>query len=112
MTLPTLAHASMPMMSAPSAASRSACERPWPRAIPVMKATLPSSLPMSASRRARRGALILGVAEDAVVDVEAVAGRQRLAGYHPEGAFTARVALGAQEQPVAGIGCVQAAREI
>src|SRR5581483_9273236 len=33
------------MMSAPSSASRIACERPWPRAAPVMKATLPSSFP-------------------------------------------------------------------
>src|SRR5580700_2097063 len=33
------------MMSAPSCASRIACDRPWPRAAPVMKATLPSSLP-------------------------------------------------------------------
>src|SRR3954451_5584740 len=32
------------MTSAPSAASRTACARPWPRAAPVMKATLPSSL--------------------------------------------------------------------
>src|ERR1700739_4511769 len=37
---------SMPMISAPSLASRSACERPWPRAMPEMKATLPSSVPM------------------------------------------------------------------
>src|ERR1700748_515552 len=33
------------MMSAPSCASRTACDRPWPRAAPVMKATLPSSFP-------------------------------------------------------------------
>src|SRR3954449_7358243 len=32
------------MMSAPSCARRTACERPWPRAAPVMNATLPSSL--------------------------------------------------------------------
>src|ERR1700722_19853115 len=37
---------STPMMSAPSLASRSACERPWPRAMPEMNATLPSSVPM------------------------------------------------------------------
>src|SRR5690349_7829647 len=39
-------HMSTAMMSAPSWARRSACERPWPRAAPVMKATLPSILPM------------------------------------------------------------------
>ena len=33
-------------MSQPSCASRSACDRPWPRAAPVTKATLPSSSPM------------------------------------------------------------------
>src|ERR1700761_5256647 len=33
------------MTSAPSCASRTACDRPWPRAAPVMKATLPSSFP-------------------------------------------------------------------
>src|ERR1700730_5871412 len=33
------------MMSAPSWASRIACERPWPRAAPVMKATLPATCP-------------------------------------------------------------------
>src|ERR1700750_2321243 len=32
------------MMSAPSSASRTACDRPCPRAAPVMNATLPSSL--------------------------------------------------------------------
>src|ERR1700727_414360 len=37
---------STPMMSAPSPASRSACERPWPRAMPEMNATFPSSVPM------------------------------------------------------------------
>src|SRR5436305_3697801 len=33
------------MMSAPSLAIAIACARPWPRAAPVMNATLPSSLP-------------------------------------------------------------------
>src|SRR5215468_8454020 len=33
------------MMSAPSWASRMACDRPWPRAAPVMKATLPATRP-------------------------------------------------------------------
>ena len=33
-------------MSAPSWASRTACARPWPRAAPVMKATLPSTRPV------------------------------------------------------------------
>src|SRR3954453_7221052 len=33
------------IMSAPSLAIRTACDRPWPRAAPVMKATLPSSFP-------------------------------------------------------------------
>src|SRR3978361_1410845 len=33
------------MMSAPSSASRMACSRPWPRAAPVMNATLPATLP-------------------------------------------------------------------
>src|SRR3984893_16871508 len=32
-------------MSAPSAASRTACARPWPRAAPVIKATLPLRFP-------------------------------------------------------------------
>src|SRR3984885_7042732 len=32
-------------MSAPSAASRTACARPWPRAAPVLKATLPFRFP-------------------------------------------------------------------
>lgn len=32
-------------MSAPSSASLTACARPWPRAAPVINATLPSSLP-------------------------------------------------------------------
>jgi hypothetical protein len=36
------------MMSAPSWASRIACERPWPRAAPVMKATLPFTRPVIA----------------------------------------------------------------
>src|SRR4051794_22021071 len=34
-------------ISAPSSASRSACERPCPRAPPLMKATFPSSRPMT-----------------------------------------------------------------
>src|SRR5271156_5810087 len=38
---------STPMMSAPSPASRSACERPWPRAMPEMNATFPSSVPIA-----------------------------------------------------------------
>src|SRR5919201_2975938 len=33
------------MMSAPSSASRIACDRPCPRAAPVMKATLPATRP-------------------------------------------------------------------
>src|SRR5260370_38966981 len=36
------------MMSAPSSASRIAWLRPWPRAAPVMKATLPSTRPVMA----------------------------------------------------------------
>src|SRR5271167_1454227 len=32
------------MMLAPSSAKRTAWERPWPRAAPVMKATLPSNV--------------------------------------------------------------------
>src|SRR6266496_1485513 len=44
------------MMSAPSSASRIACDRPWPRAAPVMKATLPSTLPTIV--------LLLSVAEE------------------------------------------------
>src|ERR1700728_2038256 len=42
------------MMSAPSWASRTAWLRPWPRAAPVMKATLPSSLPATDSLLAER----------------------------------------------------------
>src|SRR5260370_26368048 len=34
------------MMPAPSCASRTACDRPWPRAAPVMKASLPSTRPV------------------------------------------------------------------
>src|SRR5271165_4979153 len=34
------------MMSAPSRAIRTACARPWPRAAPVMNATLPVSRPL------------------------------------------------------------------
>src|SRR3954468_1863304 len=40
------AHTSTAMMSAPSSASRMACSRPWPRAAPVMNATLPATLPI------------------------------------------------------------------
>src|ERR1700731_3789189 len=39
------------MMSAPSLAIRTACARPWPRAAPVMKATLPASLPLMSPPR-------------------------------------------------------------
>ena len=39
---------SIAMMSAPSCASRIACERPWPRAAPVTNATLPSTRPVPA----------------------------------------------------------------
>src|SRR4051795_11972753 len=38
------------MMSAPRSASRSAWLRPWPRAAPVMNATLPSKLPIVSPR--------------------------------------------------------------
>src|SRR5438105_1281410 len=44
------------MMSAPSRASRRACERPWPRATPVMNATLPCRMPMSFRSWGRRSA--------------------------------------------------------
>src|SRR5437879_4846266 len=37
------------MTWAPSWASRTACERPWPRAAPVIRATLPLTRPMCAS---------------------------------------------------------------
>src|SRR4051794_22479109 len=40
------AQMSTAMMSAPSDARRTACARPWPRAAPVMKATLPSTRPV------------------------------------------------------------------
>src|SRR6476659_9364702 len=39
------AQTSIAMMSAPSAASRTACARPWPRAAPVTNATRPSRGP-------------------------------------------------------------------
>src|ERR1700733_1625135 len=42
-TVSIWAHRSTAMMLAPSCASRMAWLRPWPRAAPVMKATLPSS---------------------------------------------------------------------
>src|SRR5712691_651450 len=45
-TLATWPHRSTAMMSAPSVASRIACDRPWPRAAPVMKATLPATRPV------------------------------------------------------------------
>src|SRR5690242_3603925 len=38
------------MTSAPCWARRIACERPWPRAAPLMTATLPSSSPMFSVR--------------------------------------------------------------
>src|SRR5690349_10153950 len=41
----TSSQMSMAMMSAPSWASRTAWLRPWPRAAPVMKATLPATRP-------------------------------------------------------------------
>src|SRR5690348_12651769 len=44
-TVATWPHRSTAMMSAPSCASRTACDRPWPRAAPVMKATLPATRP-------------------------------------------------------------------
>lgn len=40
-----LLHRSNPMMSAPSRANVGACDRPWLCAMPLMKATLPSSCP-------------------------------------------------------------------
>src|SRR5690349_10633693 len=43
------------MMSAPSAASLTACARPCPRAAPVMKATCPSRAPMSVNQCALGG---------------------------------------------------------
>src|SRR4051812_7473108 len=52
--LPMSASASTATTSAPSSANRIACARPWPRAAPVMNATLPSSLPMRASLVRRR----------------------------------------------------------
>src|SRR5215469_15490082 len=45
--LSNVSQMSTAMMSAPSAASLTAWLRPCPRAAPVMKATRPSSLPMS-----------------------------------------------------------------
>src|SRR5690348_16745258 len=36
-------------MSAPSLAKTTACERPWPRAPPVITAVLPSSRPIASS---------------------------------------------------------------
>ena len=50
------AQMSTPMTSAPSCASRTACERPWPRATPVMNATLPSTSPTGRSVAAPTGA--------------------------------------------------------
>jgi hypothetical protein len=44
-TVSTWPHKSTAMMSAPSWASRTACDRPWPRAAPLMKATLPATRP-------------------------------------------------------------------
>src|SRR5258705_1666029 len=44
-TVATWPHRSTAMTSAPSWASRTACDRPWPRAAPVMKATLPATRP-------------------------------------------------------------------
>src|SRR4051812_45671762 len=44
-TVPSWRHTSKAMMSAPSCAIRTACERPWPRAAPLTSATLPSRRP-------------------------------------------------------------------
>ena len=44
------AQRSTPMMLAPSRANRTACDRPWPRATPVMNATLPLRLGMTLLR--------------------------------------------------------------
>src|SRR5258707_10653407 len=45
----TSSQMSTAMMSAPSWASRMAWLRPWPRAAPVMKATLPATRPVIVS---------------------------------------------------------------
>ena len=45
-TLGSGAHTSTTITSAPSAASRSASARPWPRAAPVTSATLPATRPL------------------------------------------------------------------
>src|ERR1700691_5383443 len=66
-------------ISAPSAASATACRRPWPRAPPVMRATRPSSFPIVVSVLAilavlgppanRRDAIDLGeLGDDPVAD--------------------------------------------
>src|SRR6185437_4913537 len=47
----TSSQMSMAMMSAPSWASRTAWLRPWPRAAPVMNATLPATRPVISSPR-------------------------------------------------------------
>src|SRR5712672_3545389 len=49
MLLDTGAQISEAMMSAPSRASRTACDRPWARAAPVMNATRPCSDPACAA---------------------------------------------------------------
>ena len=40
-------HDGVPRRRRPSLAIRTACARPWPRAAPVMKATLPASRPLT-----------------------------------------------------------------
>src|SRR3954452_19401327 len=55
--------------SAPSLANFNACERPWPRAPPGIRTTLPSNLPMCSSSSSCGSA-----GQRASVDGEAVAG--------------------------------------
>src|ERR1700743_2571317 len=114
---------STPMMSAPSPASRSACERPWPRAMPEMNATFPSSVPMVSPSSDDRDALDLeellkagasaflaeaGQADPAERPVHAEVGRpvdQYFAGHHfvGEPVCPAQVAgLDVRGEPVLG----------
>src|SRR6201993_5027009 len=60
------------MMSAPSAAMRTACARPWPRAAPVMNATLPVSRPLMCAPRASRRNFSTGRPHESTPDDQAL----------------------------------------
>ena len=82
------------MMSAPSCASRTAWLRPWPRAAPVMKATLPETRPISASFVAGKGMRSFGSLGFAVRLGSPPAGRRDLCGSARDGELCGIVRIG------------------